>query len=218
VSSTASLRLWTIRTSPYAAKPRAAFAEKGVPIELVEIHPVRRPPRLRELNPLNRVPVLETGGAAIRESSVILEWIEETYPDPPLWPADPTARAEARAWAKFIDDSLLTNLFLGLRKASFGRDEDDPEDIVERLHARVPRQWPRLEAALAPHEGPWLMGEQFTYADLGAMPLAVRLPEWAPQLAPDAGDYPLVAAWLEALRERPSAEAIDAAGAEKLEA
>ncbi len=218
MSSTEPLRLWTFRTSPFAGKVRAALDEKGVPVELLEIHPARRPARLRELNPLNRVPVLEVDGAAMRESSVILEWIEETYPEPPLWPADPTERAEARAWARFIDDALLTNFFLGLRKLAFGRDDDDPEDIVERLHARVPRQWGRLETALAAHDGPWLMGEQFTYADLSALPLAVRLPEWGPQLAPDPHEYPRCAAWLAALRERPSAAAIDAAGERRVEA
>jgi glutathione S-transferase len=215
---TEPLRLWTFRTSPFAGKVRAAFAEKGIGVELVEVHPARRPPRLRELNPLNRVPVLEVDGTAIRESSVILEWLEEVHPDPPLWPADPLERAQARAWARFIDDTLLTNLFLGLRKLAFGRDDGDPEDIVEQLHARVPRQWPRLEAALAATDGPWLTGEDFTYADLTGLPLAVRLPEWTPQLAPDPQEHPLCAAWLQALRERPSAAAIDAAGEKRVEA
>ncbi len=213
-----SLRLWTFRTSPFAGKVRAAFAEKGIEVELVEIHPARRPERLRELNPLNRVPVLEVDGVALRESSVILEWIEEVYPDPPLWPADPLDRAQARAWERFIDDALLANLFLGLRKLAFGRDEADPEDIVEQLHARVPRQWPRLEAALAATDGPWLMGDDFTYADLTGLPLAVRLPEWAPHLAPDPEAHPLCDAWLAELRARPSAVAIDAAGEKRVEA
>jgi glutathione S-transferase len=214
---TAPLRLWTFRTSPMAGKARAAFAEKGLEVELMEVHPARRPARLRELNPLNRVPVLEVDGHAIRESAVILEWLEDVHPEPAMWPDDPARRAEARAWARYIDDSLLSNFFLAMRKLAFGRDEGDPEDIVERMHARVPRQWPRLEAALSASGGPWLMGESFTYADLTAMPLAVRLPEWAPQLAPDPHEFPLVAAWLQALRERPSAAAIDAAGAERLE-
>lgn len=209
---TEAARLWTFRTSPFAGKVRAAYAEKGLPLELIEIHPARRPARLRELNPFNRVPVLEVGGGVLRESSVILEWLEETHPEPPLWPADPLARAHARAWARFIDDAMLANLFLGMRKLAFGRDDDDPEDIVERLHARFARQWRRLEPVLAAGEGPWLLGAQFTYADLTGLPMAVRLPEWAPHLAPDAQEFPRATAWLAALRGRPSAAAIDAAG------
>jgi glutathione S-transferase len=213
-------RLWTFRSSPFAGKARAAFAEKGVPVELIEIHPVKRPARLKELNPVNRVPVLELAdeAIAIRESSIICEWLEETHPDPPLWPSDPALRGWARGWAKYVDDTVTADFFLGMRKLAFGKDPDDPEDIVERLHARVARHWPRLEAALDTHEGPWLCGEQFTLADLTALPAAVRLPQWAPQLQPDPATAPLVTAWLEALRARPSAAAVDAAGPERLSA
>jgi len=213
-------RLWTFRSSPFAGKARAAFAEKGVAVELVEIHPTKRPARLKELNPVNRVPVLELPdeGVAIRESLIICEWLEDTHPDPPLWPADPAQRGWARGWARLVDDTVIADFFLGMRKLAFGKDPEDPDDIVERLHGRVGRHWPRIETALAMHDGPWLCGEQFTFADLAALPAAVRLPEWAPQLQPDAEAAPLTTAWLEALRARPSAAAIDEAGAERLSA
>src|SRR3954451_4975128 len=110
---TGTPRLWTFMTSPFAGKARAAFAEKGVDVELVEIHPGRRPPRLKELNPLGRVPVLEVDGVAIRESAVVCEWLEETHPDPPLWPADPQLRAWARGWGRYIDDVPAASFFLG---------------------------------------------------------------------------------------------------------
>ena len=210
-------RLWTFQTSPFAAKARAAFLEKGVDVELVEIHPVRRPPRLKELNPLGRVPVLEVGGGAIRESSIICEWLEETHPEPALWPSDPVLRGWGRGWLKLLDDGPAANFFLGMRKLAFGKSDGDPEDIVEQLHAKVPAQWPHIEKALAIHPGPWLCGEQFTLADIGGLALAVRIPQWAPQLAPDPAETPLVAAWFQALRERPSAAAVDQAGEGRLE-
>lgn len=216
--STALPRLWTFKTSPFAGKVRAAFAEKGVEVELVEIHPTKRPPRLKELSRPNRVPVLEVGDVAIRESSIICEWLEETHPEPALWPADPAVRGWARAQAKWIDDALLANFFLGMRKMAFGKDDSDPDDIVEQLHARLAYQWPTLEAMLALHEGPWIMGEQFTYAELSGMPLAIRMPEWTPQLVPSADEFPLTTAWLQAIRERPTAVEIDAEGAERLSA
>jgi glutathione S-transferase len=203
-------RLWSFRTSPFAGKVRVAFAEKDVDYELVEIHPKRRPPRLKELNVAGRVPTLELEDGAIRESSVIFEWLEETHPEPPLWPASATRRGWARGWAKYVDDTATSDFFLGMRKFAFGLAPDDPEDVVQTLFARVPRRWPTLERALAEHDGPWLAGEQFTYADICAAPLAVRLPEWAPQLQPDPEATPLVAAWLAALRDRPSSVAIDA--------
>jgi len=206
------LRLWTFRLSPFAGKVRAAFAEKGVEVELVEIHPGRRPARLKELNPLGRVPVLEVGDTIIRESAVVCEWLEETHPDPPLWPDDPQLRAWTRGWSRYIDDVPVSSFFLGMNKLAFGLRDDDRPDEVERLHRRVPKSWPLLEDALGMHDGPWLAGEQFTLADLSAMALAVRLPQWANQLVPDPQQYPRTDAWMAALRERPSAAAIDAKG------
>lgn len=215
----AALRLWSWRLSPYSGKVRVALAEKGVELELLEVHPVRRPPRLRELNPAARVPVLELDdGRGLRESSVICEWLEEEHPEPPLWPADPADRGEARGWSRWIDDELTAHFFLAMRKQGFGLADGDPPDLVERLLGTLAKRWKPMEAALGRHEGPWVMGEELTYADLGAAPLAVRLPDWRADLQPDADAYPRVAAWLEALRARPSAAAVDLAGPEVVSA
>jgi glutathione S-transferase len=212
------LQLWSWKLSPYSAKVRAAFAEKGVELELLEIHPVRRPPALKEVNPFFRVPVLLVDGTPIRESSAICEWLEETHPQPALWPADPLRRAQLRAWSTFLERGPVQDLFFGLRKQTFGKDPSDPDDIAEQLLGRVPRAWRRTEAALGEADGPWLGGGQLTFADLTALPLAVRIAEWTPQLQPDPGDHPLTAAWLQALRDRPSAAQVDAEGPERLAA
>lgn len=211
---TEPLRLWTFSASPFAGKARVAFAEKGVEVELHEISPTSRPARLRELTPIGRVPVLElTDGTALFESSVICEWLEDTHPEPPLWPQDAAQRAWARAWTKWIDDHLLTNYFLGMRKLAFGAAPEDPEDVVEQLHTKFAKRLASFEPLLAVHEGPWVCGEQFTYADVSGLPLALRVPAWTAHLTPDREALPNVSAWFEALRERPSAAALDATGA-----
>jgi glutathione S-transferase len=75
------------------------------------------------------------------------------------------------------------------------------------------RRWATLEMLLGRTDGPWLMGgEEPTLTDLAAMPLAVRLPQWNPELQPDAAEHPRAAAWLEALRARPSAAEVDRQG------
>lgn len=213
-------RLWSFETSPFAGKARAAFAEKGVAVEVVEIHPRRRPARLRELFAANTVPVLELPGhgTAIGESQAICEWLEETHPDPPLWPGDPVARGWARAWTLWLDARPTRAFFVGMRKLAFGRAPTDPEDVHEHLFAELPHYWPKLEQALQRHDGPYLCGEQVSFADVAGLALAVRIPQWNAPLAPGAGEFPAVAAWLEALRARPSAAAIEQRGAgERLE-
>jgi glutathione S-transferase len=92
-------RLWSWSLSPFAGKVRVAFAEKDVAINLLEIDPRERPARLRALNPTNRVPVLEVGEVAIRESSAICDWLEDAHPEPSLWPSDPATRGGTRATA-----------------------------------------------------------------------------------------------------------------------
>lgn len=210
--SATGMRLWSMQLSPYAGNVRVVLAEKGIECELHEIHPIKRPSGLKELNPLGRVPVLEVDGRAIRESSVIVEWIEETHPEPALWPDDPADRAWLRAWAKWIEDEITNPFTISMRKFVFGKADDDPEDIIERLQSGIAEAWPILEEQLAVHDGPWLLGETITLADLTSMSDAVRLPQWTPHVLPDPDRFPLVTAWYEALRSRPSAAQIDAKG------
>ena len=206
-------RLWSWRLSPFAGKARIAFAEKGVEVELLEIHPRKRPARLRALNPSNRVPVLEVGDVAIRESTAICEWLEETRPEPSLWPRDAAARGRARGLLRWVDDELTLNFFLSLRKEAFGLAPGDPPQIVTTMRERRLRRWPIVEAMLDQADGPWfLTGAEPTLVDLAAIPLAVRLPEWQPELAPGIDDFPRTAAWLETLRARPSAAEVNRRG------
>ena len=181
----ATPRLWSWHVSPFAGKARVACAEKGVEVELIEVDPRARPARLRELNPTGRVPVLELSDVAIRESTAIGEWLEDTVPDPPLWPADPGARAAARGQLRWVDDELTTNFFLSMPKEAFGLDDSDHPDTVSILRGRLARRWPVAEQLLARTDGPWMMGgAEPTLVDLAALPLAVRLPQWRPDLGP----------------------------------
>jgi glutathione S-transferase len=205
--------LWSWHLSPFAGKVRVAFAEKGVEVELIEIDPVARPARLRELNPTNRVPVLEVDGVAIRESSAICDWLEDTHPEPALWPADPAHRAAARGLMRWVDDELTTNFFLSMRKEGFGLAETDHPDTVTILRDRFVRRWPVVERLLERSGNGWLAGgDQPSLADLTAIPLAVRLPAWKPELQPDSDAWPLAVAWLAALRARPSAAEVKRRG------
>jgi glutathione S-transferase len=205
-------RLWSWHVSPFAGKARVACAEKGIEVELVEVDPRNRPARLRELNPSNRVPVLEVGDIAIRESTAICEWLEDTQPEPSFWPAEATARAEARGLLGWVDDELTLNFFLSMRKEAFGLAPGDHPDTVSILRGRLTRRWPVLEDLLARTGGPWFLGgESPTLVDLAAIPLAVRLPAWKPELAP-AAEFARAHAWLEALRARPSAAEVSRRG------
>src|SRR3954468_13840415 len=90
------MTLYDAPRCPYCARARIALAEKGVEVETVEVDLDDRPAWIYEKNVTGRVPVLEEDGWLLPESAVIMEYLEERYPEPALLPADPAARADAR--------------------------------------------------------------------------------------------------------------------------
>src|SRR6266550_8680467 len=89
--------LYDAARCPYYARVRIVLAEKGLGYETVEIDLSDRPAWLYAKNPKGRVPVLEEdGGFVLPESAVIMEYLEERFPEPALLPADVAERALAR--------------------------------------------------------------------------------------------------------------------------
>lgn len=101
-----TLRLHNYFRSSTSIRLRAALNLKGLPYEYVGVHLVEgahRAPAFRELNPQALVPALELDdGTVLTQSLAIMEWLEETHPEPPLLPQDPRARARVRALAQMI--------------------------------------------------------------------------------------------------------------------
>ena len=96
--------LYTAERCPYAARARIVLAEKRLDYDAVEIDLDDRPAWIHEKNPLGRVPVYEEeGGLVLPESRVIMEYLDERYPEPALLPADPAERALARLWLERFD-------------------------------------------------------------------------------------------------------------------
>jgi glutathione S-transferase len=103
------LTLYHHGSSVCAAKVRFALGEKGLPWEgryLDILKGDQFAPEYVKLNPKAVVPTLIHDGRVIVESTVINEYIDETFPDPPLKPADPPARAAMRIWTKAVDEAL----------------------------------------------------------------------------------------------------------------
>jgi glutathione S-transferase len=87
------ITLFDAARCPYCARVRIVLAEKDVPHDPVEIDLTDRPAWLYEKNPVGKVPVLEEDGWVLPESAVIAEFLNERYPEPPLWPDDPGERS-----------------------------------------------------------------------------------------------------------------------------
>ena len=114
------MKLYDARRCPYCARVRIALAEKRLPYETVEIDLSARPAWLYELNPAGKVPVLDDGGFVLPESDVILEYLDERYPEIPLLPEDPAARAAARLDVHRFDE-LLGDDYYAYRRGDANR-------------------------------------------------------------------------------------------------
>jgi glutathione S-transferase len=178
--------LYTAERCPYAARARIVLAEKGLAYDAVEIDLDDKPAWLYEKNPLGKVPVYEEDeGLVLPESDVIMEYLEERYPEPPLWPADPAERALARLWLERFDDRLGGAYYAARRG-----------DGQEELDARLAE----LEQALEVQ--PYLSGNEYGLADIGYVPWILRaLERFGVELGPSLAD------WVEGVASRPAVAA-----------
>ena len=94
------MKLYTAKLSPFAAKVRIALDEKGLSCEEIALPAGRaglaeKPAELLAINPRGEVPVLIDGDVRLYDSTVILEYLEDAYPEPALYPREPAERARA---------------------------------------------------------------------------------------------------------------------------
>jgi glutathione S-transferase len=179
------LRLYDADRCPYCARIRIVLAEKGLPYETVVVDLDDRPAWIYEKNPLGKVPVLEEDDFVLPESAVIMEYLDERYPEPPLWPADPAERAAGRLLLERFDQ--LSRPYYALRRGE--------EDAGERLDAELVG----LDSLLA--RRPFLTGHEFGLADAAYLPWILRAES---MLGVDLDAHPAVANWAARAGARPS--------------
>ena len=180
--------LYDAARCPYCARARIVLAEKGLPYEPVEIDLRDRPAWLYEKNPAGKVPVLEEDGWVLPESAVISEYLNERYPEQPLWPADPGERAAGRLLVFRFDD--FSGPYYALRREEAGARERFEEELgfLDGLLAGMP----------------WLSGREFGLADIAYLPWLVRARD---MLGFSLEPWPMLVAWLERTAGRPSVAA-----------
>ena len=179
------ITLYDADRCPFCARVRIVLAEKGIEYEAVQVDLDERPSWIYEKNPLGKVPVLEEDSFVLPESAVINEYLEERYPEPALWPADPGERSLGRLLVFRFDE--LSRPYYGLRRGE--------EGAVDRFGASLAR----LDTVL--QEQPFLSGREFGLADAAYIPWIVRARD---KLDVDLGSLDALSDWLGRLMQRPS--------------
>lgn len=191
--------------SSYAQKVKIALREKGLDFRAetpAAIGTGEAGGAFAAASPRNEVPALIDGQAHIFDSTIILEYLEDKYPSPPLLPRDPAARAKARMIEE-ICDTLYEAVNWGLSEIRWFKRADGEQ--AEKMKAVAARQTAELQAWLTEKLGtaPWFNGDSFGWADLSVAPYVNR--SFFYGLGTPAGS-PL-ARWRERLCDRPSVAA-----------
>jgi glutathione S-transferase len=228
------LELYHHGSSVCAAKVRMALAEKGLDWKghyLDILKGDQFDPDYLKLNPKGVVPTLVDGGEVIRESTLICEYIDEKFPDPPLKPADPAGKVRMRYWTKFLDEQLhemcaVVTFTASHRYTILRMSEAEVEEFLERTPdpdwKRRKREWiemgfdgPEVVKAVKTYDkllkdmetalekSDWLAGDGFSLADIGVAPYVNRI-DILGMLENWTPKRPRVLGWLARMRERPS--------------
>ena len=190
--------------SPYVRKVLAILTMKGIPFEIDPIVPFFGNDEFAKLSPLRRIPVLIDGDVVLNDSSVIAQYLEETYPYPSILPATAGARGQAR-WLEEYADSRLGDVFIWkgfgavvVAPAIFGAPRD-LDAFRKHLDTEVVEVMDYLES-ITPAVG-FFCGP-FGLADISVAVMFKGM-EYA-RWTPEAARWPRVAAWLARANDHPA--------------
>jgi glutathione S-transferase len=230
------LELYNFSQSTCSQKVRICLAEKKlewVDRRLVSKNHDHLSDWYLKLNPNGVVPTLVHDARSVYESSVILQYLDEIHPEPPLVPVDVYDKAQLRSWLTFVDMVITPAVrypsfqFGGLLKKFQAMSE---EEFVAKTRARpvksafykkmnkdtgfgeaelaeafndVRKTAVRMDRLFDEYGGPWLMGRQYTIADIAVAPLIDRIEDLGLEFLWEE-NHPRVADWLKRIQERPA--------------
>lgn len=169
------MTLYSGIADPYSHWVRFVLAEKGINVDIVEVNPQELPEDLLHLNPYGTVPTMVDRDLVLYEPHIIVEYLDERFPHPPLLPVYPVARAKSRQMMYRIERDwyqLLKRI----------------ESSNEREAKAARKQLQDSLISLAPlfSGKPYFLSDEFTLVDCYVAPLLWRLPKLGLELPANA--------------------------------
>ncbi len=183
VAKRSSMTFYSDGRSQYSHRVRIVLSEKGVTVETIDVNPDSKPEDLADLNPYNSLPTLVDRDLVLYEPNIMMEYLDERFPHPPLFPVYPVARAQSRLWIYRIDRdwcALVDALISG--KGSAASQEKARKELRESL------------VSIAPifAEKPFFMSDEFSIVDCCVTPILWRLPAMGIELPKSKAVKPLL--------------------------
>lgn len=169
-----AMTLYSSDTDPYCHMVRIVLAEKGINYEATDVDLNDTPEDLKDLNPYNEVPTLVDRDLVLYGHQVIMEYLDERFPHPPLMPVDPVSRARNRLMLRRIERDWYTLS----NKIANGEDIDNArKELADSL----------LTVAPIFEQKKFFMSDDFTVMDCAIAPLLWRLQHYGVELPSAAG-------------------------------
>ena len=166
VTKRSSMTFFSDPASHYSHRVRIVLAEKGVTVDIVDVDPDNPPAELADMNPYNALPTLVDRDLVLYEPNIMMEYLDERFPHPPLLPVYPVARAQSRLWMHRIEREwcpMLEQIRTGGKKEADKARKELRESLI----------------GISPifEDMPYFMSEEFTLVDCCLAPILWRLPE-----------------------------------------
>ena len=170
------MTLFSKADDPWSHRTRIVLAEKGIQVETIDVHEGALPEDLLDLNPYHSAPTLVDRDLVLYDSRVIIEYLDERFPHPPLMPIDPVARAQFRVALFRIEKD-----WYGLAQQI-----DDPNDRKLGQRARKILRDSILASTDVFKAKPYFLSDEFSLVDASIAPILWRLQRWEIDIPPQS--------------------------------
>ncbi len=170
------MTLFSAPHDPWSHRTRIVLAEKGIAVDIVDVEPGRFPEDLLDLNPYHSVPTLVDRDLVLYDSRVIVEYLDERFPHPPLMPVDPVSRAQFRVALYRIERDWYAAAAALDRQADRRQVSHDRQVLRDTIVAYADLF--RIK--------PWFMSDDYSLLDASIAPILWRLPHYEIDLPAEA--------------------------------
>ncbi len=170
------MTLFSAPSDPWSHRTRIVLAEKGIGIDIVSVEAGRFPEDLLDLNPYHSVPTLVDRDLVLYDSRVIIEYLDERFPHPPLMPVDPVSRAQFRLALYRIERDWYT----------VARQIDTEPDKKQTVKLKKILRDTILQSTDLFKVKPYFLSDEFSLVDATVAPVLWRLQHYEIDLPPQA--------------------------------